>query len=315
MSRERKQKLAQSRRRNALEEEDVDNNESGPAIIDDSGSEANSDEDLQLSGSDNDDDEDGEEDENQKGAETLKDTSKRSISTSESYDRLEDDTLQGKDFVDLAASNGSVGPADVTDTAIILNGFKDIPAEDEDAVSDAPLQFDELDDSISFEPRLSHTKATSASFARGAPSSITRGGARDRPDRETYWQRRNREKEEYKKQLEDPTFTPYVGDFFMHDSRRKRQFDSLNQVGGPRGRARGSRGFRGRVLRELPGRDVPAEPAWGHDGFEELEPQHSPKVKTSWVCLPVFGLTEGKGEESNKFSWPTNSSAYHAPKL
>jgi hypothetical protein len=286
MSRERKQKLAQSRRRNALEEDDVDNNESGPAIIDDSGSEANSD-DLQLSGSDN-DDEDGEEDENQKVAETLKDTSKRSISTSESYDRLEDDTLQGNDFVDLAVSNGSVGRTNVTDTAIMLNGFKDIPTEEEeDAVSDAPMQFDELDDTISFEPRLSHTKATSTSSARGAPSSSTRGGTRDRPDRETYWQRRNREKEEYKKQLEDPTFTPYVGDFFMHDSRRKRQFDSLNQVAGPRGRGTHGRGFRGRVLRELPGRDVPAEPAWGHDGFEELEPQHSPKVKTSRVCISL----------------------------
>lgn len=284
MSRERKQKLAQSRRRNALEEEDGDNNESGPAIIDDSASDANSDDDLQLSGSDNDDEDEGEE-EGEKVRETTNNTSKQSVSTSESYDRLEDDTLQGNDFVNLASSNGSVGAAKVTDTAIILNGFRDVAAEEEDAASEPPMQFDELDDSISFEPRLSQAKASSTSSGRGTAASATRGGARDRPDRETYWQRRNREKEEYKKQLEDPTFTPYVGEFFMHDSRRKRQFDSLNQVGGPRGRGRGGRGFRGRVHREFPGREVPAEPAWGHDGFEELEPEHSTKLKTSRVTI------------------------------
>ena len=58
MSLERKRgtKLVQSRRRNPLEEQD--DGEAGPAIIDDSASEeANSDDDLQLSGSDNDDEE------------------------------------------------------------------------------------------------------------------------------------------------------------------------------------------------------------------------------------------------------------------
>jgi CASC3/Barentsz eIF4AIII binding len=277
MSRERKRsaKLVQSRRQGASEEED---NETGPAIIDDSASEAASDGDFQLSGSDDDeDDEEHDPHPNQKTRDDLKGSV--SPPTSEIYDRLEDDTLHGVEFVKLGASNGSVRPEKVNDTAIMLNGFKDIPTT---------MQFDELDDSISFEPRPSHTKTTSTSSTRGMSSSSSRGGARDRPDRETYWQRRNREKDEYKKRLEDPTFTPYVGEFFMHDSRSKRrQFDSLNQFGGPRGRGRGrGRGFRGSVQRdrgsvqrETTRDDQSQEAIWGHDGFEELEPQQPTSSK------------------------------------
>jgi CASC3/Barentsz eIF4AIII binding len=283
MSRERKQttRLAQSRRQNQLEDDDVDN-ETGPAIIDDSASDVNSDDDLQLSGSDNDDDDDEEEDGPPK---KTRDPSKDSIPTSESYDRLEDDTLQGNDFVDLAASNTSVGPDNLTDTAIIMNGFKDIPVEEEETTS---MQFDELDDSINLEAQPSDSKTTPESSTHLPPSTSKRGGLRGRPDRETYWQRRNRAKEEYKKRLEDPTFTPYVGEFFMHDSRKERPFDSLNHRGG-RGRGRV---FRGRVYRDSPARnDQPQEDAWGHDGFEELEPRQK---GTSKVCLYLFCLIAGK---------------------
>ena len=152
MSREHKQKLAQSRRRNVIEEEDGDTNETGPAVIDDSASEANSDDDLQLSGSDNDDEEEEEEVEHEIRPAAINET-KESLSppTSESYDRLEDDTLQGGDFVDLAASNGSVGATKLTDTAVILNGFKDIPTEDNDGASDGAMHFDEWDNTT-FEP-------------------------------------------------------------------------------------------------------------------------------------------------------------------
>lgn len=283
MSRERTRntKLVQSRRQNPLEEDDA---ETGPAIIDDSASEANSDDDLQLSGSDNDDEEEPQQqDPKPKTREHLKDGV--SQPTSESCAVLEDDTLQGVDFADLGASNGSVGPEKVTDTAIMLNGFKDIPNEEGDVAEESGMQFDELDDSISFEPRPSHVKTSSTSSStRGVPSA--RGTARDRPDRETYWQRRNRDKEEYKKRLEDPTFTPYVGEFFMHDSRKRRQFDSLNQFGGARGRGRG-RGLRGNTQRETMTRnDAPQEPLWGHDGFEELEPRQS-QPGSSKVC-PVI---------------------------
>jgi hypothetical protein len=284
MSRERKQKLAQSRRRNVVDEEDGDNHETGPALIDDSASEANSDDDLQLSGSDNEDEEEEEDGGNHKSVAAAKDV-KGSLSppTSESYDRLEDDTLQGADFVDLAASNGSVGAAKLTDTAVILNGFKDIPTDENGGASDGAMQFDEWDNTT-FEPLPSQKTQTAAqppSRGRG------RGAARDRPDRETYWQRRNRDKEEYKKRLEDPTFTPYVGEFFMHDSRKNRQFDSLNQFGPRgRGRGRGGRGFRGGFQRDLPGRNgVQEESSWGHDGFEELEPQQSSRPGSSRVCL------------------------------
>jgi len=299
MSLERKRgiKLVQSRRRNPLEEQD--DGESGPAIIDDSASEqGNSDDDLQLSGSDNDDEE--EEDEplppprDLNPQQKIRDNSKGSVSpsTSKTYARLRDETFQANDFVDLGASNGSVGPGKVSDTTIMLNGFKDIPNEEEgDIAEETPMQFDELDDSISFEPRpSSHAKtASSVSSTRGMSSS--RGSARDRPDRETYWQRRNREKEEYKKRLEDPTFTPYVGEFFMHDSRKRRPFDSLNQFGGPRGRGRGRGGFRGNAQRDTMTRnDHPQEEAlWGHDGFEELEPRQSSQPASSkvyqFICL------------------------------
>lgn len=282
MSRERKQKLAQSRRRNVLEEEDGDNNETGPAVIDDSGSEANSDDDLQLSGSDNEDEEEEVEGEHETGQTTVNEV-KGSVSppTSESYDRLEDDTLKGSDFVDLAASNGSVGATKLTDTAVILNGFKDIPTEDNSGASDGAMQFDEWDNTT-FEP-LPSQKAVAPT--QPPPRGRGRGGARDRPDRETYWQRRTREKEEYKKKLEDPTFTPYVGEFFMHDSRKNRQFDSLNQMGPRgRGRGRGGRGVRGGFQRDIPGRNgVQEESAWGHDGFEELEPQQSSRPGSSKV--------------------------------
>ena len=56
MSQERKasSKLARARRQNEFDEEDA---ETGPAIIDDSASEANSDEELQLSGSDEEEEE------------------------------------------------------------------------------------------------------------------------------------------------------------------------------------------------------------------------------------------------------------------
>jgi len=287
MSHERKQKLAQSRRRNVLEEDDGDNNETGPAVIDDSASDANTDDDLQLSGSDNEDEEEEEEAVDQSRPAAVN-AGKGSVSppTSESYDRLEDDTLQGGDFVDLAASNGSVGAAKLTDTAVILNGFKDIPTEENDGASEGAMQFDEWDNTT-FEPLPS--QKTQTTIAQPPSRGRGRGGARDRPDRETYWQRRNREKEEYKKRLEDPTFTPYVGEFFMHDSRKNRQFDSLNQFGPRgRGRGRGARGFRGGFQRDLPGRNgVQEESSWGHDGFEELEPQQSSRPGSSRV-FPLY---------------------------
>jgi hypothetical protein len=290
MSRERKRntKLVQSRRKILPEEDD---GETGAAIIDDSASEANSDDDLQLSGSDNDEDEEDKEEEipqqhddglNQK----TKTHSKRNVPlpTSESY------PSQGIDFTDVGDSNGSGGSGGsgkLTDTAIMLNGFKNVLSEGEgDLEDEAPIQFDELDDSISFEPRLSDGKtASSSSPTRATPSA--RGAARGRPDRETYWQKRNKDKEEYKKRLEDPTFTPYVGEFFMHDSRNRRQFDSLNQLGGARGRGRG-RGFRGNVQRASLTRDEASqEPFWDHDGFEELEP-HQSQAEYSKACHIVF---------------------------
>lgn len=284
--RRRNRKLVQSRRHNPLEE--ADDVESGPAIIDDSASEANSEDDLQLSGSDNDDDEEEQEPPQQNPNHKIRyHSTGSSISprAPECYDHLTDDTLQGVVIVDLEAPSGSVdGAAEklvVNDTAIMLNGFKDITNVDGKVEEETAMHFDELDDSISFEPRPSHAKSTStSSSARGIPPS--KGG--DRPDRESYWQRRNRDKEEYKKRLEDPTFTPYVGEFFMHDSRKRRQFDSLNQFGSSvRGRGRG-RGFRGNGQRETITRnDLPQEPLWGHDGFEELEPQQS-QFGSSKVC-------------------------------
>src|SRR5277367_5704932 len=192
MSQERRRspKLAQARRRNTTHDEDEsDENDTGTAaIIDDSASEVPSDDELQLSGSDN---EDEAEEEPEDGKGKVREHSKDSVSrpTSESHDRLEDDTLQGVDFVDLAALNGSVGPTKVTDTAIMLNGFKDIPKEENEVEEDTVMHFDELDDSISFEPRPSDKKPVSMLSTRVTPSSSTRGGARDRPDRETYWQR------------------------------------------------------------------------------------------------------------------------------
>ena len=291
MFRERKRGtiLVQSRRRNPLE--DQDDGESGPAIIDDSASEeAGSDDDIQLSGSDNDDEDDEDEPPPSNDLNLQHKTgahSKRSVSqlTPETYDRLEDDTLQENDPLDLGASNRSVGPGKVSDTAIMLNGFKDIPNDDEgDATGEPPMQFDELDDSISFEPRPSSHAKTSSSVSSTRGMSSSRGSSRDRPDRETYWQRRNREKEEYKKRLEDPMFTPYVGEFFMHDSRNKRPFDSLNQFVGHRGRGRGRGGFRGNAQRDTTTRnDPPQEVLWGHDGFEELEPRQSSQPATSKV--------------------------------
>jgi hypothetical protein len=284
--RRRSPKLAQSRRRHTPhgDDESDENETGGQQLIDDSGSETNSDDELQPSGSDNEDEveeQPQEEDVKSKVREHSKDS--ESPPTAESYDRLEDDTLHGVGFVDLAASNGSVGPTSkVTDTAIMLNGFKDIPKDENDVEEEDAMQFDELDDSISFEPRQSDKKPVSTSSIRGTPSSLFRGAARDRPERESYWQRRSREKEEYKKRLEDPTFTPFVGDFFMHDSREKKQFESLNQFGGPRGRGRGrgGRGFRGGPPRDVPVRDDPPQEAlWGHDGFEELEPQPTPYTK------------------------------------
>lgn len=276
MSQERKasSKLARARRQNEFDEEDGEQ-ETGPAIIDDSASEGNSEDELQLSGSDEEEEEEEETKETEpKLPPKVREISKGSTSppTSDSYDRLEDDTLQGTDFVDLAASNGSVGPANVTDTLTILNGFQDIPVDDEAGVEE-PLHFDEIDDSISLDPQPSHKKTESVSSTQGTPPSSRRGGIRERTDRETYWQKRNREREEYKKRLEDPTFTPYVGEFFMHDSRKRRPFDSLNQVGGPRGRGRGRGGARGGPFREGNGRsNVQQEPQWRHDAFEELEP-------------------------------------------
>ena len=295
MSRERKRntKLVQSRRRTNDDEDEIDNSESGPAIIDDSASENEDDDALQLSGSDDDEAEDEDEDvlpaprhpkaEADEAIDKPREPSKASASpsTSISYDRLQDDTQHGTDFVVLGASNSSMGKR-VTDTSIVLNGFKDIATtvegdgEEEDAQQ--AIQFDELDDSISFEPRLGAPEATAHGNDRARSSSSSmrgRGGPRGR--RETYWQRRNRDKEEYKKRLEDPTFTPYVGEFFMHDSRGKRQFDSLNHQpgssGGPRGRGQGRRGRGGPIhAREEQMRNhVQEEPVWGHDGFEEFE--------------------------------------------
>src|SRR5277367_3946680 len=326
MSQERRRspKLAQARRRHTTHdaEEESDENDNGAPVIDDSASEAASEDELQLSGSDNEDE--GEEPEVAKGK--VREHSKDSVSppTSESYDRLEDDTLQGVGFVDLAASNGSVEPAKVTDTEIMLNGFKDVPTEENDVEEDTAMHFDELDDSISFEPRPSHKKPVSTPSSRGAPSSFARGGTRDRPDRETYWQRRNREKEEYKKRLEDPTFTPFVGDFFMHDSREKRQFDSLNQFGVPRGRGRGrgGRGFRGGPPREMPARDdTPQEALWDHAGFEELEPPPPPQAKVYLVIAlshkqaKAKSQTSSVGRQTPQNNGPTGIAAsQHAPR-
>lgn len=305
MSRERTRgsKLAQSRRRNDLEDDD---GETGPAIIDDSASEVGSDQDLQLSASENEEEDEDEEGPNQKGDVDRNQIAKASASppTSDGYDRLEDDTLNGKDFVDLAASTGSVGATrKVTDTEVILNGFKDIPTE-EDVTSDHALNFDELDDSISFEPRPSEVAAKTSSPSRGAPLSRLRGAARGRPDRETYWQRRNKEKEEYKKRLEDPTFTPFVGDFFMHDSRKNRQFESLNQSGGLRGRGRGARGLRGAVQRGTSGKRVHQdEPLWGHDGFEELEPERLSKTSSTRVCDSARCSNYRDGQKVKQALW------------
>jgi len=327
MSQERRRspKLAQARRRPTTRDEDEsDGNDVGAGIIDDSASEAPSDDELQLSASDNEDDaEEGPND----GKGKVREHSKDSVSppTSESYDRLEDDTLQGGDFIDLAASNGSVGPAKVTDTAIMLNGFKDIPKEETAVEEDTAMHFDELDDSISFEPRPSDKKPVSRPSTRGTPLSTTRGGgARDRPDRETYWQRRNREKEEYKKRLEDPTFTPFVGEFFMHDSREKKQFDSLNQFGTPRGRGRGrgGRGFRGGPPRDMPSRDeVPREALWDHAGFEELEPQPPPQLKVhlhltlSDMQGKAKSQTSSAGRQTPQQNGPSGITAsQHAPR-
>ena len=154
------------------------------------------------------------------------------------------------------------------------------------------MHFDELDDSISFEPRP-HPMRNLPPLYRLLVGYRHQEGARDRPDRETYWQRRNREKEEYKKRLEDPTFTPYVGEFFMHDSRKRRPFDSLNQFGGPRGRGRGRGGFRGVGQRDTMTRNDPPqeEGLWGHDGFEELEPRQSSHLDFKGVPLCLSDLT------------------------
>jgi CASC3/Barentsz eIF4AIII binding len=312
MSRERKRstKLAQSRRRNQIEYEDVDNNEVGPAIIDDSASDANSEDDIQLSGSDNDDDDEEEDEERDPNSDQkTKGYTKESISlpTSESYDRLGDDTLPGGGVVGSSASNRPSKLKKANDTIIMMNGFKDIPIEEDGSTHEDAMQFDELDDSISFAPRQADTKPSSTATIRAAPSATRRGSARERPDRETYWQRRNREREEYKKRLEDPTFTPYVGEFFMHDSRKKRQFDSLNHSLGPRGKGRG-RGFKG-AHRDTAGKsDSQQEGLWGHDGFEELEPRQSSRAGSSKVRLSfIFGLILGEGEKSDKLSWTTNS--------
>lgn len=286
MSREhtRSSKLAQSRRRNDPEDDD---GETGLPIIDDSASEAGSDDDLPLSVSDNEDEDEEHEEADEKGDVETKEAQKESASppTSERYDRIEDDTLNGRNFVDLAASTGSVGEnSKVTDTSIMMNGFKDIPAE-EQSTADNTINFDEIDDSISFEPTVTETGSRVPS--RGGRPSRSRGTTRGRPDRETYWQRRNKEKEEYKKRLEDPTFTPVVGEFFMHDARKNTQFESLNQPQGIRGRGRGGRGFRGGPPREGVGRRVHQdEPVWRHDGFEELEPERtkSPSVRVCCCC-------------------------------
>src|SRR5579862_1101045 len=284
MSRERirSSKLAQARRRNDLEHED---GETGPAIIDDSGSDIGSDDDLELTVSENEEEEADDVEQDEKNDVQPNKLAKEVVSppTSEGYDRLEDDTLNPKDFVDLAASRGSLGESvKVSDTSIIMNGFKGISAEGE-STADNVINFDELDDSITFEPRTSD--ATRKPSSRGAPPSRSRGASGGRPERETYWQRRNKEKEEYKKRLEDPTFTPFVGDFFMHDSRKNRQFESLNQYSGTRGRGRGGRGFRGGPVREMTSRKVhKEEPVWGHDGFEELEPGKTSKTSSIRVC-------------------------------
>lgn len=329
MSQERRRspKLAQARRRHTTHDGDEsDENDTGAAaLIDDSASEAPSDDELQLSASDN--EEEAEVEVPEDGKRKVREHSKDSVSppTSESYDRLEDDTLQGVDFVDLAASNGSVGPANVTDTTIMLNGFKDIPKGENEVEEDTAMHFDELDDSISFEPRPSHKKSVSTSSTRGTLSSATRGGGtRDRPDRETYWQRRNREKEEYKKRLEDPKFTPFVGDFFMHDSREKKQFESLNQFGTPRGRGRGrgGRGFRGGPQREMPARDeAPQEALWDHAGFEELEPPPPPQPKVHLHLSPSYKKGKAKsqtssiGRQTPQQNSPTGIAAsQHAPR-
>lgn len=289
MSREHKKitKLAQSRRRNQIEEEDGDNNETGPAIIDDSASDANSDDNLQLSGSDN-DDEDDEEDEAQdlNSDQKKREGTKESISPSavESHDRLGDDSVQGSHFVDSTASKRVSTLGKASDTIIMTNGFKDIPLEEDSSAHENVIQFDELDDTISFTPRQPDIKTSSTATIRTTTSSTRRGAARERPDKETYWQRRSREREEYKKRLEDPTFTPYVGEFFMHDSRKRRQFDSLNHVSSPRGKGKG-RGLKS-AHRDMTGRgDSQQEGLWGHDGFEELEPLRSPRVASTKVRL------------------------------
>ena len=302
MSQERRRspKLALARRRHTAQEDDEsDENDSAAPLFDDSASEAPSDDELHLSGSDNEDD--GEEEPEDAKRKVREQSKRRELSPiSDGYRRLEDDRLQGIEFVELAGSNGSVGRTKVTDTTIMLNGFKDIPTEENNMEEDGAIHFDELDDSISFEPRASQKKTVSTSTTRGTPSSSTRGGTRERPDRETYWQRRNREKEEYKKRLEDPTFTPFVGEFFMHDSRERRQFNSLNQFGTPRGRGRGrgGRGFRVGPQRDPPPRDDSQEALWDHAGFEELEPQPPPQTK---VYLS-FTLSNKQGKPKSQAS-------------
>ena len=296
MSHERKRNtnLAQSRRRAIDDEDEIDNSESGPAIIDDSASENEEDDVLQLSGSDDDEAEDEDDvlpaprhpkteaDEGGKAIDKPREPSRAGPlpSTSNNYDRLQDDMQHSADFVVLGTSNSSIGKR-VTDTSVMLNGFKDITTtvegDGDERDAQQAIQFDELDDSVSFEPRARAAETTThgEDRPRSSPSSVRgRGGPRGR--RETYWQRRNRDKEEYKKKLEDPTFTPYVGEFFMHDSRGKRQFDSLNHQpgngGGPRGRGRGRGGRGGSIhAREEQVRNhVQEEPVWAHDGFEEF---------------------------------------------
>jgi hypothetical protein len=300
MSRERTKasKLAQSRRRNDVEDED---GETGPALIDDSASELGSEDELHLSVSENEEEDEDDDCANEKGDVEARETLKSSASppTSEGYDRIEDDTLNGRDFVDLAASSGSVGTAaKMTDTSIMMNGFKNIPAEEEPTAADGAINFDELDDSISLE--LS-SETTRNPPSRGGHQSRSRGPARGRPDRETYWQKRNKEKEEYKRRLEDPTFTPFVGEFYMHDARKNTQFESLNQPQGIRGRGRGGRGMRGGPTREAgPRRVHQDEPVWRHDGFEELQPARvkSPSVRVRSSSGSAYMKTSSIGRQT-----------------
>jgi CASC3/Barentsz eIF4AIII binding len=253
--RARTSKLAQARRRNVLEEEDGE-----PALIDESASEAASEDEDALPLSESEDEEED-----------------------DAGDRTQLAVLNstGKDSLCAATLNtdSQLVPvfAKVADTAVILNGFKDVPAEEDAAVY--AMNFEDIDDTISFEPQSKPSRPS----IRGGPPARGRGPPRGRPERETFWQRRNKDKEEYKRRLEDPTFTPYVGGFFMHDSRKNRPFDSLNQVPG-RGRGRG-RGVRGGV-REMGTRKVHLdEPTWGHDAFQELEAQTANKPAPARVRL------------------------------